>query len=66
MTSATANKNVAPALPPIHPGEILADRLGRYFGTTAQVWLNLQINYDLEVASRELADKIKRIHPLAA
>lgn len=32
---------------------ILADtalRLGRYFGTTAQFWSNLQARYDLEVA----------------
>lgn len=79
MKNATANKNVANALPPVHPGEILAEeflspfdmsaralaaaidvtparvsdiiagrrgitadtalRLGRYFGTTAQLWL---------------------------
>jgi addiction module HigA family antidote len=24
-------------------------RLGRYFGTSAQFWLNLQGNYDLEI-----------------
>lgn len=41
-------------------------RLGRYFGTTAQVWLNLQTNYDLEVASRELAESIAHIRPRAA
>jgi addiction module HigA family antidote len=27
-------------------------RLGRYFGTTAQLWMNLQASYDLE-AQRE-------------
>ena len=27
-------------------------RLGRYFGTSAQVWINLQGHYDLEVAGR--------------
>lgn len=31
-------------------------RLGRYFGTTAQFWLNLQVRYDLECAQ----DKIGR------
>ncbi|WP_449466052.1 HigA family addiction module antitoxin [Stenotrophomonas humi] len=41
-------------------------RLGRYFGTTAQLWLNLQTNYDLETASRELADSIAHIRPRAA
>ena len=25
-------------------------RLARYFGTTAQLWINLQSNYDLELA----------------
>jgi len=106
MKNATANKNVANALPPVHPGEILAEeflspfdmsaralaaaidvtparvsdiiagrrgitadtalRLGRYFGTTAQLWLNLQSNYDLEIASRELAETIEHIRPRAA
>jgi addiction module HigA family antidote len=41
-------------------------RLGRYFDTTAQVWLNLQTNYDLEIASRELAESIAHIRPRAA
>ena len=26
-----------------------ARRLGRYFGTTPQFWMNLQANYDLEL-----------------
>ena len=38
-------------------------RLARYFGTTPQFWLNLQANYDLEVAQdlqgREIAGRIK-------
>ena len=25
-------------------------RLSRYFGTSAQFWMNLQVNYDLEIA----------------
>lgn len=105
MTKANA-RNIANALPPVHPGEILAEdflsplgmsaralaaaievtparvsdiiagrrgvtadtalRLGRYFGTTAQLWLNLQTNFDLEIASRELADSIQHIRPRAA
>ena len=31
-----------------------AMRLARYFGTTAAVWLRLQVHYDLEVAEQEL------------
>ena len=30
-------------------------RLARYFGTSPQFWINLQANYDLEVASDALA-----------
>lgn len=33
-------------------------RLGRYFGTGAAFWMNLQSHYDLAVAERELGDKI--------
>lgn len=35
-------------------------RLARYFGTTAQFWMNLQTVYDLEVAERESAPAIAR------
>lgn len=35
-----------------------AMRLGRYFGTSAQMWMNLQSRYDLEVAEAELAGRI--------
>jgi len=34
-------------------------RLGRYFGTSAAVWLRMQARYDLEVAERELSNRIK-------
>jgi antitoxin HigA-1 len=37
-----------------------AMRLGRYFGTSAAVWLRLQVGYDLEVAKKELSDSINR------
>ena len=86
-------------LPPIHPGEHLADilkeagisanalalrlrvpanrltliiqgkrgitaetalRLARYFGTSPEVWMNLQTNYDLEVAQDTTAEQIER------
>jgi addiction module HigA family antidote len=37
-----------------------AMRLARYFGTSAAVWLRLQVRYDLEVAESELSDRINR------
>lgn len=44
-----------------------AMRLGRLFGMSAQTWMNLQAQYDLEVAERELGDKIDHeVMPLAA
>jgi addiction module HigA family antidote len=39
-----------------------AVRLGRYFGTSAQYWLNLQSSYDL---SHCTVDHLEDIHPLA-
>lgn len=43
-----------------------AMRLARYFGTSAQYWMNLQAAYDLEVA-RVFADRIEReVLPRAA
>ena len=35
-----------------------AMRLGRYFGTSAQMWMNLQARYDLEAAEEKLAERI--------
>lgn len=97
---------MATLLPPIHPGEILAEeflkpmglsqnalareigvtaarigeivngkrgisadtalRLSRYFGTTPDVWMNLQQRYDLETARRKLASQLQEIAPRAA
>ena len=34
-------------------------RLSRYFGTTAQFWLNLQTSYDLKIAEKAIGSKIK-------
>lgn len=43
----------------------MALRLSRYFGTSAQVWQNLQAQYDLEVASRKIGKQVVRsIQPL--
>jgi addiction module HigA family antidote len=42
-----------------------AMRLARYFGTSAQMWMNLQSHYELEVAETALADRIVReVQPL--
>ncbi len=35
-------------------------RLSRYFGTSAEFWLGLQADYELDVASDLLAERIKR------
>jgi addiction module HigA family antidote len=35
-------------------------RLGRFFGMDAQVWMNLQAQYELEVAERESHKRIDR------
>jgi addiction module HigA family antidote len=39
-------------------------RLGRYFGTSAQFWLNLQTRYDLDLAEDRVADQIAAIAPM--
>ena len=36
-----------------------AMRLGRYFGTSAQMWVNLQAKYDLEAAEEKWAERIE-------
>ena len=43
----------------------MALRFSRYFGTTAQLWQNLQAQYDLEMANRRIGKKVARaIRPL--
>lgn len=37
-----------------------AMRLARYFGTSAMVWLRLQVRYDLEVAEEKMRETINR------
>src|SRR3972149_136257 len=34
-------------------------RLGRYFGTSARLWLNLQSHYDLEVQEEMIGDGLE-------
>lgn len=39
-------------------------RLARFFGTSAEFWLNLQTSYDLKITMKENGQKImKTVHP---
>jgi addiction module HigA family antidote len=41
-------------------------RLARYFGTSERFWLNLQAQYDLDVESDRIGERIEKdIRPLA-
>lgn len=43
---------------------LMALRLSRYFGGTAQFWLNMQTTYDLKMAEKEAAAQIaKEVRP---
>jgi addiction module HigA family antidote len=39
-------------------------RLARYFNTTAQFWMNLQISYDLKIARQNMTKIENEIIPL--
>ena len=39
-------------------------RLGRYFGTSAQFWINLQSRYDLEAELASIEGELAAIEPL--
>lgn len=39
-------------------------RLAKYFGTSAQFWLNLQTHYDLDLAEVRVSEQIDAIAPL--
>jgi addiction module HigA family antidote len=41
-------------------------RLSRFFGTTEQLWLNLQDTYDIGRAKAELGHELEEIEPLKA
>jgi addiction module HigA family antidote len=42
-------------------------RLGRFFGTSAQFWMNLQTNYDLKrAAAASGKDIVRQVQPRAA
>jgi addiction module HigA family antidote len=44
---------------PVRAG--LALRLGRYFGVNPETWLNLQANYELWLAQRDLGRKVEQL-----
>lgn len=65
------------AMPPSRINEIIkgkrpisaeaALRFARFFGTSAEFWLNLQRHYDLEISRDRLGSDIKRdVKPLTA
>ena len=41
-------------------------RLGHYFGTTPQFWMNLQARYDLQLEDDRIGSKIRKLKPLKA
>ncbi|MGD0884586.1 MAG: HigA family addiction module antitoxin [Thermodesulfovibrionales bacterium] len=42
-------------------------RLSRYFGTSPEVWMGLQADYELRIAQRTIGPEVeKRVHPCAA
>jgi hypothetical protein len=36
-------------------------RLGRWFGTGPEIWMNLQKNYELRLAAREIGGALQKI-----
>ncbi len=43
-----------------------AIRFSRFFGTSAEYWINLQSLYDLDIAKEKHQDEYKKIHPKAS
>ena len=41
-------------------------RLGKALGTSAQLWMNLQNRYDVEIAQRAIGTKLDKIQPIIA
>jgi addiction module HigA family antidote len=41
-------------------------RLSKYFGNSAEFWLNLQTGFDLQAAKKEIGRAIDRIEPAQA
>lgn len=71
----TQNKlAIAIGVPPRRVNEIVhgkrgitadtAIRLARYFGTSEELWMNLQSNYELRLERRALREQVEAITPL--
>lgn len=43
----------------------LALLFGKAFGQTPAYWMNLQTSHDLKTAEKELAQKVRQVHPLS-
>ena len=43
----------------------MALRLGRFFGNSAEFWLNLQAFHDLREEERRMGEQLRRIEPLS-
>jgi addiction module HigA family antidote len=43
----------------------IAMRLGKFFGTSAEFWMNLQDAYELSLARKHMARKLNKIKPYA-
>jgi plasmid maintenance system antidote protein VapI len=41
----------------------MAIRLGKFFGTSPEFWMNLQTSYELTVAHKSLKNKVRKIKP---
>jgi len=40
-------------------------RLSKAFGTSPEVWLNLQTDYDVQIAKRQIGNDLAKIEPIA-
>ena len=41
----------------------LAMRLGKFFGTSAEFWMNLQDSYELSIVGKQIAKALNKIKP---
>jgi addiction module HigA family antidote len=39
--------------------------LSKAFGTSPEVWLNLQTDYDVQTAKRQIGNELAKIEPIA-
>jgi antitoxin HigA-1 len=40
-------------------------RLSKAFGTSPELWLNLRIDYDIQIAKRQMGKELAKIEPIA-